>query len=114
MDETLAGENAERNKPMTTDEINEYYDATANREARADLAFAVQQCPSELGRDYAAVDCGCGAGADIAYLRENGFSVHGFDIEEESIRRCRRGLSMTFLCISIGWKIDLSKSILAL
>ena len=36
-----------------------------------------------------AIDCGCGAGSDIAYLRKERFIVHGFDIEEESIKICR-------------------------
>ena len=35
-----------------------------------------------------AIDCGCGAGADIEYLLQKGFKVYGFDIEEEAISRC--------------------------
>ncbi len=37
-----------------------------------------------------AIDCGCGAGSDIAYLRSKGFLVHAFDIESESIIRCQK------------------------
>lgn len=37
-----------------------------------------------------AIDCGCGAGTDIAFLRANGFSVHAFDIEAEAITRYQR------------------------
>ncbi|MCO1335853.1 class I SAM-dependent methyltransferase [Microbulbifer sp. OS29] len=55
-------------------------------EVRADLNYAV----SLLGGDGIAVDCGCGAGSDIAFLRKNDFTVYGFDIEEESILRCRK------------------------
>ncbi len=44
---------------------------------------------SLLGANKVAIDCGCGAGSDIAYLRSEGFTVHGFDIEEEFISRCR-------------------------
>lgn len=34
------------------------------------------------------MDCGCGAGSDIAYLRRHGFRVYAFDIEPEAIARC--------------------------
>ena len=40
-----------------------------------------------------AIDCGCGAGSDIAFLRTKDFFVHAFDIEEESISRCRERFS---------------------
>ena len=32
-----------------------------------------------------AVDCGCGAGRHLEYLREQGFEVHGFDVEPEAM-----------------------------
>ncbi len=70
---------------MSTKEISEYFDATEDRETRADLKLAV-----ELVSDPAiAIDCGCGAGSDIAFLRINGFQVHAFDIEGEAIERCQ-------------------------
>ncbi len=66
---------------MSTTEIFEYYDSTANREIREDLRLAIG-----LVDNYkVAIDCGCGAGSDIAFLRANGFTVHAFDIELESI-----------------------------
>lgn len=68
-----------------SEEKLKYFEATANRGARDDLILAV----SLLGDIKIAVDCGCGAGSDIAFLRSEGFSVYGFDIEEESIVRCR-------------------------
>lgn len=71
---------------MATQEIKEYYDATEQREIRADLEYAV----SIVGAPKIAIDCGCGAGSDIAYLLEHGFKVYGFDIEEESISRCQK------------------------
>ena len=37
-----------------------------------------------------AIDCGCGAGSDIAFLRTQGFLVYAFDIEAESIARCKK------------------------
>ena len=69
---------------MSTKQIEDYYRSTENREVRSDLDYAV----SLLNEDRIAVDCGCGAGSDIAFLRKNNFTVYAFDVEEESIRRC--------------------------
>lgn len=74
---------------MTTPEIAAYYESTENREIRADLIFALEH----LVGDRVAIDCGCGAGADIAFLRDHGFVVHAFDIEEAAILRCRNRFS---------------------
>lgn len=71
---------------MPSQEITEYYDSTERREIRSDLAFAVNL----VGDPKIAIDCGCGAGADIKYLFAKGFKVYGFDIEEESISRCKK------------------------
>jgi len=71
---------------MTTQEIKEYYVSTEQREIRTDLEHAV----SMVGTPKIAIDCGCGAGSDIAYLLEHEFKVYGFDIEEESILRCKK------------------------
>jgi SAM-dependent methyltransferase len=65
-------------------EIARYYDSTVERETRPDLELAI----AHVGSPKVAVDCGCGAGSDIAFLRKNGFTVHAFDIETESISRC--------------------------
>lgn len=70
---------------MPSEEISKYFDATENREAREDLVFSV----SMIDEPKIAIDCGCGAGADIEYLLRNGFTVHGFDIEGESISKCQ-------------------------
>lgn len=71
---------------MPGQEINAYYDATAYREIRSDLTFA-----ADIAADpRIAIDCGCGAGADIQYLLTKGFKVYGFDIEDESISRCQK------------------------
>lgn len=70
---------------MTSDEISQYFDATKYREVRDDLVFAV----SKVEEPKIAIDCGCGAGADIEFLLENEFTVHGFDLEEESIAKCQ-------------------------
>ncbi len=70
-------------------EILEYFDSTANRETRDDLRLAVKL----VDGPKIAIDCGCGAGSDIAFLRAKGFLVHAFDIESESIARCRKRFS---------------------
>lgn len=70
---------------MVSQEIEAYYDATAQRNIRADLHYAV----SLVSKKKVAIDCGCGAGADIAYILDNGFEVHAFDVEQESISRCQ-------------------------
>lgn len=70
---------------MATEEIIAYYAETAGRAIRPDLVFAT----SLIESNKVAIDCGCGAGSDIAYLRKEGFIVYAFDIEEESIKICR-------------------------
>jgi SAM-dependent methyltransferase len=70
---------------MPREEITNYFKATESREIRDDLVFAV----SMVSEPKIAIDCGCGAGADIDYLARNGFTVHGFDVEQESISRCQ-------------------------
>ncbi|WP_025822142.1 class I SAM-dependent methyltransferase [Shewanella marina] len=74
---------------MTTKEILQYYSETTNRSTREDLMYA----SNLIGNVKVAVDCGCGAGSDIAYLSENGFRVHAFDINEESVRLCSERFS---------------------
>ncbi len=69
---------------MSSKEILAYFDATECKETRSDLKLAV----GLVNGPRVAIDCGCGAGSDIVYLRENGFTVHAFDIEESSIARC--------------------------
>ncbi len=69
---------------MSTKEKREYYADTASREVRDDLILATGMVSGEK----TAIDCGCGAGSDIAYLRKKGFTVHAFDIEEDSISIC--------------------------
>lgn len=71
---------------MSSKEILKYFDATADRETRGDLKTAVQL----IEGSKIAIDCGCGAGSDIAFLRSKGFLVHGFDIDQESMQRCQK------------------------
>lgn len=74
---------------MISKEKLEYFDATAYRETRSDLRLAV----GLVERPKVAIDCGCGAGSDIEFLRASGFSVYAFDIEQEAVDRCRRRFS---------------------
>jgi SAM-dependent methyltransferase len=71
---------------MTNNEILDYYDVTADRDVRSDL----QQAIKLVDEPGIAIDCGCGAGRDIAYLLANGYIVHAFDIESDSILRCKK------------------------
>ena len=48
-----------------------------------------------LSASRVAIDCGCGTGADIAFLAESGYDVHGFDINEQAITICRERFSST-------------------
>jgi|CoawatStandDraft_6_1074263.scaffolds.fasta_scaffold01023_2 SAM-dependent methyltransferase len=74
---------------MSSEEIAKYFDATESRGIREDLVFSA----NIVSEPKIAIDCGCGAGADIDYLVRNGFTVHGFDVEKESISRCQSRFS---------------------
>jgi len=70
---------------MTTEQIKIYYDDTKSTEIRSDLLQAIELVKGPK----VAVDCGCGAGSNIGYLSTNGFTVYGYDIEDEAIIRCK-------------------------
>lgn len=71
---------------MPSKAIQEYFDATEFRDTRDDLKLGLKLVEGPK----IAVDCGCGAGSDIAFLRANDFTVHAFDIEPEAIARCQQ------------------------
>lgn len=71
---------------MPSQEVLAYFEATKFRETRTDLQRGVER----INGPRIAVDCGCGAGSDIAFLRASGFTVHAFDIEPEAIAICQR------------------------
>jgi len=71
---------------VPSEKISEYFDATEKRETREDLKRAINL----VRGPKIAIDCGCGAGSDIAFLRANGFQVHAFDVEPEAIQRCEK------------------------
>jgi SAM-dependent methyltransferase len=74
---------------MPSEEISKYFEATEFRGTRDDLKLGV----SLVEGHRTAIDCGCGAGSDIAFLRANGFTVHAFDVEPEAIARCQKRFS---------------------
>lgn len=69
---------------MTTKETKEYYRSSLNSAPRPELQFALKT----ISDNSIVVDCGCGAGSDIALLRSKGHTVYAFDIDEESIKIC--------------------------
>lgn len=71
---------------MISKEISDYFEATEHRKTRDDLVNAVKL----VSNPKVAIDCGCGSGSDIAFLRSEGFQVHAFDVEEEAINRCQK------------------------
>ncbi len=71
---------------MTTDDKTKYYQSTQHREMRPELKFALSQVHS----GKTAIDCGCGAGANIKHLRAAGFTVYAFDNDDCSIQLCRQ------------------------
>jgi len=70
---------------MMSDQIKAYYETTTYSETRSDLLRAIDL----VKEPKIAIDCGCGAGSDIEYLAKLGFTVYGYDVEEESITRCK-------------------------
>lgn len=74
---------------MPSVEISEYFKATEFRDTREDLKLGI----SLVDGPRTSIDCGCGAGSDIAFLRANGFAVHAFDIEPEAVARCQNRFS---------------------
>ena len=70
---------------MPSVEISKYFEATEFRGTREDLKRGV----SLVDGPRTAIDCGCGAGSDIAFLRTKGFTVYAFDIEPEAIAICQ-------------------------
>jgi SAM-dependent methyltransferase len=77
---------------MSTKQIQDYYNSSENSDVRPDLVSAISLLDDSrlLAESRIAIDCGCGAGSDIEFLRKNDFTVYAFDLEEESIRRCAK------------------------
>ena len=60
----------------------DYFNVVADKPHREILENAVQQNTSGL---KTAIDCGCGVGADAAYLLSQGYEVIAFDKEARAI-----------------------------
>ena len=65
---------------------SQYYEKALSRPHSKRTEFAVRRNESNL---KVATDCGCGTGGDIEYLEQQGFQVHGFDINPDSVAICR-------------------------
>ncbi|WP_104027844.1 class I SAM-dependent methyltransferase [Vibrio jasicida] len=63
-----------------------YYEKALSRPHSKRTEFVVKLNESRLN---VATDCGCGTGSDIEYLHEQGYQVHGFDINPDSIEICQ-------------------------
>ena len=75
---------------MTTRQ-NAYYERTRDGETSPLVQQATTLAKTAIHEQSlvnVAVDCGCGSGRHLAYLRDQGFEVHGFDIEPDAIRWC--------------------------
>lgn len=64
----------------------QYYEKARSRPHLKRTELAVRLNESDL---KVATDCGCGTGSDIEYLEQQGFQVHGFDINPDSVAICR-------------------------
>ncbi len=63
-----------------------YYQKILSNPHRAQTEIAETLNSSGNNR---AIDCGCGTGADIAFLSQKGYEVFGFDVHEDSVRICK-------------------------
>ncbi|MEI8593654.1 class I SAM-dependent methyltransferase [Photobacterium sp. Hal280] len=64
----------------------QYYKKALSRPHSKRTEFAASLNASNL---KIATDCGCGTGCDIHYLEQQGYQVHGFDINPDSVAICR-------------------------
>ncbi|MCG6403314.1 class I SAM-dependent methyltransferase [Vibrio fluvialis] len=64
----------------------EYYEQAISHPhlQRTELAVKLNQ-----SRTRVAVDCGCGTGSDIQYLAQQGYQVHGFDVNSDATELCQ-------------------------
>lgn len=69
---------------MNNSEVQRYLDNTRQTPIRPELEYALGLCANA----GVAIDCGCGAGSNIAHLRTRGFSVHAYDIDKQAIALC--------------------------
>ncbi|WP_330959491.1 class I SAM-dependent methyltransferase [Photobacterium sp. 53610] len=70
----------------------QFYEKAIARKHAFATELAVKQNESGLN---VAVDCGCGTGSDMAFLVQQGYQVHGFDINDESVAICHERFEHT-------------------
>ena len=66
---------------------SEYFKKAMSRPHNLLTEKAMQLNQSGLS---SATDCGCGTGADINYMLEQGYQVYGFDQQHEAIELCQQ------------------------
>lgn len=64
----------------------QYYEKALRRKHSPRTEFTIKLNDSGVN---VAIDCGCGTGCDIANFETQGYQVHGFDINPDSISICR-------------------------
>lgn len=88
----------------------QYYEKALSRPHSKRTEFAVRLNESNL---KVATDCGCGTGSDIEYLVQQGYQVHGFDINPDSVAICRDrfgSMSLVDISASLFESFDYPKS----
>ncbi|WP_375055121.1 class I SAM-dependent methyltransferase [Zobellella sp. DQSA1] len=63
-----------------------YYERVSRQPHHPLTEFAAAQ---HAAKCRVAIDCGCGTGADTAYLYRLGYRVHAFDINPDAVDLCR-------------------------
>lgn len=64
-----------------------FYEKTLARKHHPRTERAVEEDKTGL---HKAIDCGCGTGADMAYLARAGYQVSGFDVTLDAIDICKQ------------------------
>lgn len=70
----------------TADPWRDYYAKALTRQHASKTETAAKLDATAL---RTAVDCGCGTGADIAYLSSLGYQVYGFDVNPDAVAICK-------------------------
>ena len=63
----------------------QYYEKALGRKNAPKTELALKLNTTGL---HVAVDCGCGTGSEIAYMAEQGYRVHGFDMNPDAVAIC--------------------------
>ena len=85
-DEQGSKQNQENVQAKSQEQWQQFYQKTLSRphHTRTELAANTDNRSINV-----AIDCGCGSGADTAYLADQGYQVIGFDINREAIEICQ-------------------------